>query len=143
MPDNDKKQFKSGLQKDVSEIFDGVTIPGEIDPSGVTAAKRDLGPENPMVAAATLQLLRQRRAAEKAGDGQAAGMSRGLKVMMALAAIVCIAFVAYYLTTAQAPPIILVVALFALYVVGLLIGGVHSYKMAKARHLKQAAHVAK
>ncbi len=66
MPDNDKKQFRSGLQKDVKDIFDGVTIPGEVGTPDITAAKRDLGPENPMVAAATLQLLRQQRAAERA-----------------------------------------------------------------------------
>jgi uncharacterized membrane protein len=92
-----------------------------------------------MVAAATLQALRQQRAAERAARGQVAGMSRGLKVMMALAAMICIAFVAYYLTTHQAPPIILVAALFGLYVIGLIIGAIHTYRMARARQLRPAA----
>ncbi len=139
MEDKDKKQVRAGLQKDVTEIFDGVTVHGEIDPSSIEAAKRDLGPENPMVAASTLQSLRQQRAAEKAAPRQPAGMSRGLKVMAALAAVICIAFVVYYLRTHQAPPMVLVAALFALYVIGLLIGAIHTYKMAKKAHqMKQA-----
>ena len=130
-----KKQARRGLQKDITEIFQGVGLPEKKASAGIVAAQRDLGPDNPMVVSATAQLLKLRRVNETNGNTQQqTGMGRPQKTVVVVAIAALLAFVAYCLAASEPPPMILVAALFVLYAIGVTIGIVHTRRVADRLH---------
>ena len=138
MANGAKKQARHGLQKDISEIFQGVNIHEDEASAGIVAAQRDLGPDNPMVVSATAQLLKLRRVNEPTSDTQQqTGMWRPQKTVVVVGIAAILAFVAYCLAASEPPPMILVAALFVLYVIGVTIGIVHTRRVANRSQPQQ------